>query len=148
LPYWLLLFYTISDWRFAKKRQDKKEGSRYTLSIKINTKEMKSIIVKLANGVVGSFSCGRKFDITGGSKKEIILSNEEQEQRCYESLIDHVLTENFEKNIVSIIANFNTESMENWEKIEIKVTAGINRGRESFFTITNTERLLDFHLKK
>jgi hypothetical protein len=64
-----------------------------------------------------------------GEQKTVELSEEEKMQRCYEALVDDFRRCDFDKNIVSLISNF--ESIEGWEKIEVKIDLG-NGNRKSF----------------
>ncbi len=83
---------------------------------------MKSIVVKLKNGCVACFSSGVWRQVNkDGTNIPIEKTDEENEQACYQSLIDHVKREEFEKNIKYILNNYREENMDNIKNIQIKI---------------------------
>jgi hypothetical protein len=80
---------------------------------------MKSLIIKRDNGCK-FYNSGWIQDQDGNT---IPQTEEQEEQRLYVILIEDVRRQEFDKNLISLIQNFNgADSMKDWSNIQIVIS--------------------------
>jgi hypothetical protein len=61
------------------------------------------------------------FNTETGEKTKVELTEEQEIQHCYQSLIDDVRREEFDKSLISLIKNYMGE-IDEWTNIKIEVS--------------------------
>lgn len=101
---------------------------------------MKSIIVKNKNSVSCYMSpvYSGTFNTETGERTETKLTDEEEEQSCYQSLIRDVKRKEFEKHLIFLIGDYFGD-IENWTNIKVEMS--FSTERQAFLNVNNPDNI-------